>query len=148
MLKIRNRVTDDHDAVKQIMDLHTQLADLEKRLKTEPSAKDLVADAEQLDKNITAVEEELMQTKSKSSEDALNYPIRLDDKLMALGSTVESADAAPTRQSYEVFDLLSGQLDAQLAKWKSLQAADLADLNKRLRKENVENIMILPVERQ
>jgi len=141
-MKIRDRVKDDHDAVKQIRDVRAQLKALETRLKNEPRGKDLITAAEQLDKKMTSIEEELIQVKSKSSEDPLNYPIKVDDKLMGLGGTVESAETAPTRQSYEVFDELSHQLDTQLAKWKEIQATDLVELNNRLRKENVPNVML------
>jgi len=144
MSKIRDRVKADHDAVKQIRDVRAQLKALETRLKNESRGKDLVTAAEQLDKKMTAVEEELIQVKSKSSEDPLNYPIKVNDKLMALGGTVESAETAPTRQSYDVFDMLSRQLDAQLAKWKEIQSSDLPKLNQELRKQDVQNIMLAP----
>jgi hypothetical protein len=145
-MKIRDRVKDDHDAVKQIRDVRTQLKALETRLKNDSRGKELVAAAEQLDKKMTAIEEELIQVKSKSSEDPLNYPIKVNDKLMALEGTVESAEAAPTQQSYEVFDELSRQLDVPLAKWKDIQSSDLANLNQQLRKQDVQNIMLAPAE--
>ena len=146
MQKIAARVKEDHDAVKQIRDLRVQLKALETRLKNESRGKALIADAEQLDKKMTAVEDELIQVKSKSSEDPLNYPIRVNDKLMALGGTVESAETAPTRQSYEVFEVLSRQLEAQLAKWKEIQSGELAKLNQQLREQDVQNIMLAPTE--
>ncbi|MGI8546746.1 MAG: hypothetical protein ACR2M1_05340, partial [Gemmatimonadaceae bacterium] len=48
------------------------------------------------------------------SEDPLNYPIRLNNKIAALAGVVGSADARPTDQSYTVFGLLTAQLDTQL----------------------------------
>jgi photosystem II stability/assembly factor-like uncharacterized protein len=144
MTKITARVSEAHDAVKQIRDLRAQLTDLKKRLHDQEHGKELSASSDQLDKKMTAVEDEIIQSKSKSSEDPLNYPIKLNDKLMALGGTVESAETAPTKQSYEVFEMLSAKLDAQLAKWKEIQAGDLAELNKQLRKDDVPNIMLAP----
>ncbi|HEV2352318.1 MAG TPA: glycosyl hydrolase, partial [Terriglobia bacterium] len=144
MTKITASVAEAHDAVKQIRDLHAQIAALKKRLTDQPHGKDLIAAGDQLDKKMTAVEDEIIQSKSKSSEDPLNYPIKLNDKLMALGSTVESAETAPTKQSYEVYDMLRGLLDAQLAKWKEIQSTDMAEFNKLLRKDDVPNIMLAP----
>ena len=56
---------------------------------------------------MTEVEEVLIQTKAKSGQDVLNFPVRLNNHLVALGGVVGSADSAPTQQSYEVFDMLS-----------------------------------------
>ena len=67
-----------------------------------------------LDKKMTAVEEALYQTKNKSSQDPLNYPIRLNNKLSALAGVVGGIDARPTDQSYSVFNTLSVQLDREL----------------------------------
>ena len=71
-----------------------------------------------LNKNLTAVEETLYQTKNQSNQDPLNYPIRLNNKLAALGGVVGSAEAAPTAQSYAVYDELVTQIDAQLQSWR------------------------------
>ncbi len=62
---------------------------------------------------MTEVEEALIQTKAKSGQDVLNFPVRLNNDLVALGGVVGSADSAPTQQSYEVFDT------AQQATWMS-----------------------------
>jgi len=144
MTKITASVSEAHNAVKQIRDLHAQIAALKKRLSDAPHGKELVAAGDQLDKKMTAVEDEIIQSKSKSSEDPLNYPIKLNDKLMAIGGTVESAETAPTKQSYEVYEMLRGLLDVQLTKWKEIQSSDLADFNKLLRNDDVPNIMIAP----
>ena len=48
---------------------------------------------------LTAVEEELYQTRNQANEDPLNYPIKLNNKLAALANVVASTDTVPTRQS-------------------------------------------------
>ena len=69
---------------------------------------------------MTLIEEALIQTKAKSGQDVLNFPVRLNNDLVALGGVVGSAETAPTQQSYEVYDLLSQRLSEQLAKWKQI----------------------------
>jgi len=86
------------------------------------------------------VEEKIIQPKSKSGEDPLNYPIQVTDQMMALQGTVESADAAPTTQSYAVFDELNARLETQLAAWRDIQSKELAALNELMKKNNVEAI--------
>ena len=136
-LKIRDRLSEDHDAVNQIRSVRSQLNDLKKRLAGDSQAKNVADAANALDKKMTPVEEKLLQVKSKSSEDPLNYPIQLDDKLAALGNAVESADAAPTAQCYTVYNLLNSQLESELAAWREIRAQDLAALNALARKDNL-----------
>ncbi len=74
---------------------------------------------------LTAVEEEAYQVRNRSGQDPLNYPIKLNNKIAALAGVIESADNKPTNQSVEVFNELSAQLDAQLAKMKETLAKQL-----------------------
>ena len=54
--------------------------------------------------------------KNQSSQDPLNFPIKLNNKIAALQGVIESADARPTDQSQEVFKMLSDKLDVQVGK--------------------------------
>jgi photosystem II stability/assembly factor-like uncharacterized protein len=142
LLKIRDRVTQAHEAVNQIRDIRTQITALNKRLENQPQAKAVAEAGKQLDKKMTEVEEVLIQTKAKSGQDVLNYPIRLNNYLVALGGVVESADSAPTQASYEVFDMLSKQLDEQLAKWKQILSTDVPAYNDAVKKQEVPAIVL------
>ena len=71
-----------------------------------------------------------MQTKIKSSQDALNFPIKLNNKLAALSSIVDGGDYAPTNQSYDVYNDLVGKIDAQLAILAKIKEEDIAAFNK------------------
>jgi photosystem II stability/assembly factor-like uncharacterized protein len=142
LVKIRERVTQTHDAVNQIRDIRAQIGILNKRLENDPHAK-VIADAgKQLDKRMTEVEEALIQTKAKSSQDVLNYPIRLNNQLVALGGVVASADSAPTQASYDVFEMLSKQLDQQIAKWNQILSTDIPAYNEVVRKQEVPAIIL------
>jgi photosystem II stability/assembly factor-like uncharacterized protein len=131
MEAILGKVTQVHDAIRQMRDVRAQMTVLNKRLKEEKNlnAKVLADAGSALDKKMTVVEEALIQTKAKSGQDVLNYPIRLNNLLVALGGVVSSADAAPTKQDYEMFDDLGKQADQQLAKWNEIVKTDLAAYN-------------------
>ncbi|MFY9529577.1 MAG: hypothetical protein WAR24_11770 [Candidatus Acidiferrales bacterium] len=141
-LRIRDRVSEAHDAVNQIREVRNQLDALRKRLGGNEKNKVLAVAADDLKKKMAGIEETLIQPKSKSSEDPLNYPIQTADQLMALGSTVDSADAAPTEASYIVFDELNQRLDAQLAQWKGIRERDLAALNDQIQRENLPAVSV------
>jgi len=142
LLKIRDRVTQAHDAINQIRDIRTQITALNKRLENQPQAKAVAEAGKQLDKKMTEVEEVLVQTKAKSNQDVLNYPIRLNNYLVALGGVVESADSAPTQASYDVFEMLSKQLDEQLDKWKQILSTDVPTYNDGVRKQDVPALIV------
>jgi hypothetical protein len=142
LIKIRDRVTQTHETVNQIRDIRAQITDLNKRLEKQLEAKAVADAGNQLDKKMTDVEEVLIQTKAKSGQDVLNYPIRLNNYLVALGGVVESADSAPTQVSYEVFDMLSKQLDEQLAKWKQILGTDVPAYNEVVKKQEVPAIIL------
>ena len=70
--------------------------------------------AKALTKKLTAVEEDLYQTKNRASEDPLNFPIKLNNKLAYVLGVVESSDNQPTAQSYMVYEDLATQVNADL----------------------------------
>jgi hypothetical protein len=74
------------------------------------------------------IEETIIQTKSKSAQDPLNYPIRLNDKIGALAYTVDG-DHPPTAQSRRVFEYLDGRLQEQLARLDAVLADDVEAFN-------------------
>jgi photosystem II stability/assembly factor-like uncharacterized protein len=146
MQQILGKVTQVHDAVRQIRDIRAQMTAVNKRLKEEknPSAKELADAGSALDKKMTVVEEALIQTKAKSGQDVLNYPIRLNNLLVALGGIVSSADASPTKQDYEMYDDLSKQADEQLAKWNEIVKTDLAAYNRLAQEKTIPLVGLSP----
>ena len=91
---------------------------------------------------LTAVEEELYQTKNQSSQDPLNYPIRLNNKLSALAGVVARADAAPTEQAEAVFADVSRRIEAQLARLKTIRETDVPAFNRLVREKDVPAILV------
>ena len=144
--RIRNSVNEGHQAVNQIRGVRSQLDALQKRLGGGEKSKPILEAAEALSKKMSAVEEKIIQPKSKSNEDPLNYPIQTAEQLVALQGTVESADTAPTQQSYDVYVGLANRLNAQLVAWHDLQSKELAALNDLIRKNDIPAIAPAPPE--
>ena len=136
-MRIHDRISAGDEAVNQIRSVRGQLEGLKHRLANDASAKPVLDSADALIKKMNAVEEKIIQPKSKAGEDPLNYPIQTADQLAALQQTVESADTAPTAASSTVFDELNKRLDLQLATWHNLENSDLAALNALIQKSNI-----------
>ena len=86
------------------------------------------------------VVEEIYQVRNQSSQDPLNFPIKLNNKLAALMGVVESAEAPPTAQSHAVFDDLSTKLQAQLDRLDAVVSTDLARFNELLAAKGMEAV--------
>ncbi len=142
--RINARITAGHDAINQIRGLRQQLDLLRQRLAATPENRPVLDAADALNKKMTEVEEELIQTKATSGEDALNFPIKVVNQLVDVFGTVESADAAPTAQSIAVFDVLDKELTASLAKWDDIQKTDLVALNAKMSQANIPGVSIPP----
>ncbi|MFN2492383.1 MAG: WD40/YVTN/BNR-like repeat-containing protein [Pyrinomonadaceae bacterium] len=143
-LQIRDKVTEIHNAIIQIRDVRKQVDDLLKRAGSQPGFKVINDAAMGLKKSLAAVEEALYQTKNQSSQDPLNYPIRLDNKLAALAGVVARADAAPNDQSYAVYDELVVQIDAQLTKFGQIMKTEVPTFNQLVRDQNIPAINVKP----
>ena len=145
-MRIRNSVNEAHEAVNQLRSVRTQLDALKKRLDKDDKSKPILDAGDALTKKLNAIEEKIIQPKSKSNEDPLNYPIQVADQLMALQGTVESADTAPTQPSSEVYSELLNRLNVQLTAWRELASKDLAALNDLIRKSDIAPIAPAPPE--
>ena len=77
----------------------------------------------------TAVEEALYQTKSKSRQDPLNFPIKLTDKLLGVLSATNRAEFGPTRGQREVAAQLSEAIRRELAKFGDARSDHVAKFN-------------------
>ena len=74
---------------------------------------------------MTAIEEVLYQTKLKSNQDMLNYPIRLNNKLAHVASLASMGWYRPTDQMIGVKDELTALIDVELAKWYAIRNEQL-----------------------
>lgn len=141
LLQIRDKVTETHQAISQIRDVRQQIDSTSARYKDLPEGKAIAEAAKELSKKLTAVEEELYQTKLRSNQDPLNYPIKLNNKLAALGGVVASADATPTDQSYQLHEELTTRINAQLKMLNGLLGKDLEAFNRLVREKNVPAVL-------
>jgi len=135
-LKIRDRVSQANEAVVRIRGIKQAI---DERL-AETDDRAIARQAESVKNQLSAVEQEIYQVKNESSQDPLNFPIKLNNKIAALMGVVESAEAPPTDQSYQVYDRLSGLLQVQLDRLEQIVATGLARLNEMLRGVGLEEI--------
>jgi photosystem II stability/assembly factor-like uncharacterized protein len=146
LAETRDKLTETHDAIRRIRDVRTQLKEMEKRLAKDDAMKPVIDAAKDLDKKMTAVEEALYQTKNHASEDPLNFPIRLNDKLNGVASSASLGDYRPTAQAVQVRNEVTAAIDAQLAKLRGIWDTDLARFNQLARDKGVAAVIVPPAQ--
>lgn len=134
LISVRDKFTEMQKAIKNIRDVRKQLKDYTARLGKD-CPKNIQQLADTINQQMTAVEEALYQTKAKSGQDVLNYPIRLNDKIAGLYDYAASGYSAPAKQVKEVFATLSAQADVHLNKLKNIFTVDLAKFNQLVREQ-------------
>src|SRR5438270_6113083 len=141
-LKIRDKLTETHSAIIQIRDVKKQVDDLVKRVG--PQSRPIAEAGSALNKKLTEVEEALYQTKNQSSQDPLNFPIRLNNKLAALLGVVSRSETPPNEQSLAVYDELTGQINAQYSKLATIMKTDVPAFNQLVKDQNIPAIVVKP----
>jgi photosystem II stability/assembly factor-like uncharacterized protein len=116
--------------LKGIKEIRTQVQAVQKKTK-DTSFQKLSTD---ILTQLTSIEEALHQTKAKSGQDVLNFPIRLDDKIAGVFESAASGYAAPTKQVQEAFEVLNGLALVQLKKYETIKKEGLKTLNEAIHK--------------
>jgi photosystem II stability/assembly factor-like uncharacterized protein len=134
--KVRAATSAANQGVIMVRDVKTQVDD---RVSKDASVKQR---ADALKASLSAVEEELYQVRNRSGQDPLNYPIKLNNRIAALMGAVEGVEGRPTRQSYEVFEVLNAELRTQLTRLQQVITRDLTEFNNFLRTKNLAPIEV------
>jgi photosystem II stability/assembly factor-like uncharacterized protein len=118
-----------HQSIKKIRKVSTQLDAFSAQYKDNASTKDLVAKAKAMKDKLGEVEKALYQTKNRSNQDPLNFPIKLTNKLGHLNSLVAIDDFPPTEQDIAVKDELTEKIKEQLNVFDAVISSELKEFN-------------------
>lgn len=141
LIGVRDKLTETHKVITQLRAVKNQIEALSKRLEDD-QYKAIRDQGKEINERLSAIEKKLYQTQNQSSQDPLNFPIRLNNRLSSLVGVVSMGDNAPTRQSIEVRDLLLAQIDQLLVELKQILSKDVQDFNKKVSEANVPAIFV------
>jgi hypothetical protein len=140
-MKVRDKASQANEAVLLIRGIKQQITDRRGKLKDAATARAL----DDLEKQLSAIEGEIYQVKLQSSQDPLNFPIKLNNKIAALQGVIESADVKPTEQAYSVFRTLSNSLDQHLGRLDTTTKTRMPSVNQLLQRQKVEPLKAEPL---
>ena len=131
-----------HKSIKKIRNIKSQLAAFEEQYKGDDSVKELLEKSKELKKQFTEIEEALYQTKNRSGQDPLNFPIRLTNKLGHLNSLVGMGDFAPTEQDIVVKNELTAKIKDELDKFDRLLSEEIKSFNEAFNQKQLNYLFV------
>ena len=133
-VKIRNQVSQADQMVMRIRDARKSLLDDEKK----SNSAELKGAADPFLAKLGVIEENLYQIRNRSGQDPLNFPIKLNNQLAALGRSVMQGDGAPTAQAYTVSSELAERLGQQQTAFNETWSSGTTEINPMLTRAKLE----------
>lgn len=141
-IAVRDKLTETNKAIKQIRTTREQINRVTEPMKGKEDMKDATDLAKSILDEIKKIEEALYQTKNRSGQDPLNYPVRLNNKLGALGSEVDGSDFKPTEQVKAVYKEVTEKIDVQLNQLNKVMTDKIPKFNEIIKQKQVSAITI------
>jgi photosystem II stability/assembly factor-like uncharacterized protein len=137
LLKVRDKLSETHDAINTLRNIRQQVEDWERRTRERKDHEAVSSAARSLKEKLSPIEDELTQSRAKTRQDTMNFPAKLNGKLAWLAGVVASAQAAPTRQQYELYADLAGRIDVQIQRLQEIIDTDVAAFNGLMRESEM-----------
>lgn len=127
--EVNATVNKAHASIKKMRKITAQLAAFEKQYKDTKATKELVEKAKAMREKLENIEKELYQTKNRSNQDPLNFPIKLTNKLAHINSLIGLDDFAPTDQDTAVKNELTAKINTQLTAFNKVLDDEITAFN-------------------
>ena len=113
LIQIRGKLSDTHRAIMRLRSVRSQVEEWEQRAGDSESRQALIEAAGAIKQSLNDIESELIQTGHTGARHRLHLPVKLNRQLAELMAVVGIADFAPPQQTYQVFEEITGRIDAQ-----------------------------------
>ncbi|MBN2245775.1 MAG: hypothetical protein JW755_08005, partial [Candidatus Aminicenantes bacterium] len=140
-VEVGKKFTQSHDLIKNVRAIRDQVKDISSRASEAGYPETIKTEADELTKKLTKLEDDLIQVKSESSQDPINYQVKLDNQIAYVYSTLHSQDSKPIRSINERFEELSKKLDVALHTFKDLTETDIKAFEALLEENNIPRII-------
>lgn len=142
IIEVRDKLTEIHKALKNSTKVKNQIKQLKESISDTIKYKELIDLANQISKEVSVIENNLYQTKSKSNQDPLNFPIRLNNKLGHLNALTSIGNYKPTSQAIAFKNEVIKQIDKELTELDKLFKTDIIELNKKVKESAIDLIQL------
>ncbi len=142
LISVRDKLSETNNAVKKIRTAREQINRVTEPMKGKEEMKDVTELAKNMLDEMKKIEEALYQTKNRSGQDPLNFPIRLNNKLAALSGEAENSDYKPTAQVKAVYTEITGKIDEQLRALDAIFKTKVPQFNDLVKQKQVSAIVL------
>lgn len=129
LLQVRNKVSEAHQAMIDIRSIRDDIEYFNKKLMDNDQFADLLKLTKELDKEMTVIENNIHMTRNQSSQDPLNFGIRINNRLAFLMADQQRGDYPPTDQAEEARQAITTELDKELSDLDQLLVNKLGEIN-------------------
>jgi photosystem II stability/assembly factor-like uncharacterized protein len=139
---VNKTVDKAHKSIKKIRNINKQLTSFQEQYEDNEAVEALVEKAESLSESLSEIEKALYQTKNRSGQDPLNFPIKLTNKLAHLNSLVSMDDFPPTQQDIAVKNELTAKIEAELTKFDKILSEEIQAFNAEFNAMNLNYLFV------
>ena len=141
VIAIRDRIGEIHDGIRTIRSVRTQLEEVAERAEEAGYEGNFSDTSKSIGEKLTAIEDELIQTKNEVSQDPLNFPPKIDNQFVYLYGHVNSAYGRPTEGSYRRFEDLNDELTPHMDALRQLLESEVNQFNDSMRGKGVPGVI-------
>jgi hypothetical protein len=141
-VQVNGRISQLHQAVNEIRDLRSQIKDLHTRFGDDQRLKPAFDAADELEHKMSAVEQQLIQVNMKGSEANLAFPTMLNERFDTFSHLIDAGDTTPTKSQLNIFQMLNGQLEEQLKKWRQIKSEDVTRVSGIIKQANLPALIV------
>ncbi|MFZ2905044.1 MAG: glycosyl hydrolase [Cyclobacteriaceae bacterium] len=139
--EVMAKLSETHKAIKKIRQTREQLNRVTDPLKDKKDElKDVLDMAKGIQDKMKTIEEALYQTKNRSGQDPLNFPIRLNNKLAHLSSLAGSGDFKPTDQSVAFKNEITTEINKHLEALNKIFKEEIPAFNNLIKTKNIDAV--------
>ncbi len=141
MKEVQDKTSEAHQTILDLRGVRDQIKTFQGRL-PQDADEALKEQGKLIIDGLTKVEEALYQTKNRSRQDPLNYPIRLTNKLAHLNSLTGIGTYKPTAAAYAVKAEITEAIDKELESYRRILAEEVPKYNKMILEQGVKVISV------
>lgn len=138
LIEVRDKLSETNKAVEKIREAKTQIQDVMKKTEVDTIktyGKSMIAELKE-------IEEALYQTKNRSGQDPLNFPIKLNNRLGHLNSLMAMGDNPPTESAKKFRAEITAEIDQYLKQLDQLVKTKLDQFNQLVQKNKVPAVLL------
>ncbi len=140
--ELEKTIIDLHQSVNRMRAINNQVAFLTEHLKKAGSSKDLISKGRAIQEKITTWEEGIIQTRQLAELDLINFPNRLNAKLLYLLSRTDTHDPRITGGIIQYTEELLQEWQQSKAVMEEIMEQDIHRFNRLFKDKNIPVVMI------